>query len=162
MQLELVDAGYGDDLTEVLIAEIQDEMTVRYGGPDCTPVDPVEFRPPLGAFLVALVDGDLVGCVGLRAVVDEHAVTDVESPGRDVELKRMYVRFRYRRSGIGRALLQAAEERARSLGYRRILLETGLGQPEAIGLYEAAGYERVTGFGHYARQPDSRAFAKRL
>jgi hypothetical protein len=45
----------------VLIAELQQEYVQRYGGPDETPVDPREFDPPDGAFLVAELDGVLVG-----------------------------------------------------------------------------------------------------
>jgi len=149
--LELQDAGYGDAKTSVLIDELQQELVRRYGGPDETPVDRSQFALPGGVFLAASVDGTLVGCVGLRRIDDE-----------DVELKRMYVRAGHRRRGLARRILAAAEERARSLGYSRVLLETGLEQPEAIALYEAQGYERIEGFGHYRSEPSARGYAKTL
>ena len=149
--LELKDAGYGDATTAVLIDELQQEMVARYGGPDETPVDPSQFAPPGGVFLAAVIDGHLVGCAGLRRLDDS-----------DVELKRMYVRASHRRRGLARRILTAVEERARALGYSRVLLETGLEQPEAIALYEAEGYERIEGFGHYRDEPDARHYAKRL
>ena len=49
-----------------------------------------------------------------------------------------------------------------TLGYRRLALETGLAQPEAIALYESAGYQPLPGFGHYAGDELSRAYVKDL
>ncbi len=151
VQLELLDAAYGDDTTAVLIDELQQELTERYGGPDASPVDPLQFIAPTGVFLVAVLAGQAVGCVGLRRV-DEA----------DVELKRMYVRPGHRRRGLARLIIAAVEDRARQLGYARVLLETGVQQPEAIALYESHGYRRITGFGHYHCEPHSRSYAKTL
>ena len=66
------DARYGDDVTAPLIAEIQADLTVRYGGPDETPVDPAQFTPDAGGlFLVAVVDGEVIDLRWLdRASVD--------------------------------------------------------------------------------------------
>ena len=149
--IELSDARYGDALTAALIEEIQQEMIARYGGPDETPVDPAQFAALGGAFLVAHVDGEPIGCAGLRG-----------RPAGEVELKRMYVRPAHRRRGYARGLLLAVEDRARSLGYRRLVLETGTAQPEAIALYEREGYLPTAGFGHYADEPGSRYYAKDL
>ncbi len=89
--------------------------------------------------LLATLDGEPVGCVGLRRVNADTA-----------ELKRMYVRPGLRRKGIARALLAACEQAARELGYRYLWLETGTLQPEAVALYLSAGYEPVSPFGQYA------------
>ena len=48
------------------------------------------------------------------------------------------------------------------LGSARMVLETGLLQPEAISLYTSSGYEPVEAFGHYAWSPNARYFGKRL
>ncbi len=149
--LDLVDARYGDALTAPLLEEVQLDLTARYGGPDGTPVAAEEFTPPHGAFLVVTVDGAPAGCAGLRRHDHDAA-----------ELKRMYVRPEHRRRGVARWLLGAVEERARVLGYRRLLLETGAAQPEAIALYESCGYRLVPGFGHYRCSPTSRSFGKDL
>ena len=118
---------------------------------DETAVDPGQFAAPYGAFFVATVDGEPIGCGGLRR--HEDGV---------VEIKRMFVRSAYRRRGHARALLRALEDRARASGYRRVILETGLAQPEAIALYESEGYQPIDGFGHYKDAPLSRSFAKDL
>ena len=74
----------------------------------------------------------------------------------------MFVLPEHRGHGYARALLGALEEAARVTGYRRVLLETGVAQPEAIGLYESAGYTRVPGFGLYRDSPNNRCYGKDL
>lgn len=151
MELALVDAAYDGAAAAELLAEVQQEYMIRYGGIDATPIMPGEFAPPGGAFLVACLGDRLIGCAGLR-----------RHDAGTVELKRMYVRSGHRRRGHGRALLHAVEARARALGYRRIILETGTAQPEASALYTEEGYRRIRGFGIHRDSPMSRCFAKRL
>ena len=61
-----------------------------------------------------------------------------------------------------RALLARLESEAAALGYRRLQLETGLRQPEAIALYESAGYHRIPSYGQYEGDELSVCFAKEL
>jgi GNAT superfamily N-acetyltransferase len=149
--LVIEDVAFDSALAAELVEEVQQEYVARYGGPDQTPIDPAQFAPPYGTFVVATVDGEPIGCAGLRRHDDDV-----------VEVKRMFVRAAYRRRGHARALLRALEERARTSGYRRVVLETGLAQPEAIALYTSDGYARIDGFGHYKDAPLSRSFAKDL
>lgn len=92
-----------------------------------------------GAVLVAPVDGVMAG-----------------------ELKRMFVQPQQRGLGLGRALLDALEAHARSQGARRLYLETGCRQPEALGLYERAGFARIGPFGSYGEDPLSVFMVKEL
>jgi ribosomal protein S18 acetylase RimI-like enzyme len=64
--------------------------------------------------------------------------------------------------GLGRAVLAHLELTAAEAGADVMVLETGIAQPEAIGLYESSGYEQVEKFGHYAWSPKSRCYGKRL
>lgn len=149
--LALVPESYGSLVARELIEELQEEYIVRYGGRDETPVDPTQFAPPAGAFVV-MYDGDVaVGCAGLR----RHSDTDVE-------VKRMFVRKPFRGKGLSRWLLAHIEDVARDMGYQRILMETGLEQPEAMKLYETSGYDDIPGFGFYADAPENRCYAKLL
>jgi hypothetical protein len=59
-------------------------------------------------------------------------------------------------------MLAAVEASARAAGRRRLILETGDRQPEAIALYESAGYARIPDFGYYQGYPDVLSFAKEL
>ncbi|MGR6913169.1 GNAT family N-acetyltransferase [[Actinomadura] parvosata] len=102
-------------------------------------------------FLVASIDGQAVGC---GAVQPMDAVTG--------ELKRMYVVPGRRGRGIATALLAALEDLARSLGYERLRLATGLRQPEAIALYERCAYTLTEPYGRYVDAPLTRCYAKTL
>lgn len=142
---------YDGPSAERLIAALQGEYVVRYGGPDETPVDPAEFAPPQGLFLIGYLDAVPVVTGGLRRHDDGV-----------VEIKRMYVIPDARGNGLSRVMLAALEERARLLGARRVILETGERQPEAIALYQSSGYTPIDGFGHYADAPLSRSYEKAL
>ena len=78
------------------------------------------------------------------------------------EVKRMYVEPGVRERGYSRRMLAALEDAARRVGYVALRLETGNRQPEAIGLYELAGYRRIEPFGIYVGSLCSVCFEKRL
>ena len=110
--------------------------------------------PPLGTFLVAWLDGEAVGCGGLRP-----------APTGDLgvaEIKRMYVAPSVRSEGVGRCIVEALEEQARALGVSRVVLETGTRQDAAIALYEKMGFARIPAFGEYAESPVAICMEKRL
>ena len=64
--------------------------------------------------------------------------------------------------GVARRLLAAIEESARADGFRRVILETGDRQPEAIALYESLGYVRIPDFGYYKGHEGVLSYARRL
>jgi putative acetyltransferase len=102
-------------------------------------------------FLVARdVDGSAVGCAAL-----------VNRDGYG-EVKRMFVDERKRGLGTGRKLLDHLAMFARMAGLGVLRLETGIHQPEAIGLYERAGFVRRAPFGDYAEDPLSLFMEKHL
>ncbi len=92
-----------------------------------------------------------IGCGGWRA----------HRPGT-AEIKRMYVVPEHRRRGIAQAILEQLERTAAAAGCRHLELFTGLGQPEAIAMYLAAGYRPVPGFGPYRHEAEARFYGKRL
>jgi GNAT superfamily N-acetyltransferase len=136
-----------------LVDAQQEEMRGRYEGEaDIGPTrEAAMFLPPDGVFLVVRDDGRAVGCGGVCRFDETRA-----------ELKRMYVVPDARGRGLGRLLLVALEDEARRLGYDGIVLETGDRQPEALGLYESAGYERIPCYGVYATRAVSRCYEKHL
>ncbi len=148
MRIEAVPYDHPD--AAKLIAEVQQEYVARYGGEDETPVGPAEFAPPRGLFLVGYRDQAPVACGGWR------------SHGGDAEIKRMYVTPAARRTGLARQLLAELERTAGAAGHRRVILETGYMQPEAVALYRSAGYTPVPAFGHYAGTPGSMHFGKTI
>jgi RimJ/RimL family protein N-acetyltransferase len=101
-------------------------------------------RHPHAAVLVAEDDGAIVG--RLSVARDLHPAS--EHVG-DVGLM---VARDYRRRGVGKALMEGAEEWARSVGIRKLELHVFPHNEPAIALYEGLGYERE-GFRwrHYRR-----------
>ena len=85
-----------------------------------------------GSFWVAEIDGALVGMFGLEPSAPEA-----------MELRRMYVDPDFRRRGIARVMLQAAEDQCRAIGCRRLDLSTSEVQPDALAFYRASGYVQV-------------------
>ncbi|MDE3247399.1 MAG: GNAT family N-acetyltransferase [Bacteroidota bacterium] len=79
-----------------------------------------------------------------------------------VEVKRMFVLPEYRGRGIALQLLKELEQWALVLGYGTCVLETGKRQPEAIALYEKAGYRRIPNYGQYEGVENSCCFEKKL
>lgn len=145
---------YGALVARAMVAAALADLGERYGGPgDETPVDPVEFDPPEGAFLVAYLDGRPVGCGGWRSHGGRNEIG---------EIKRMYTAPEARRRGVARAMLAAIEDSARQYGRRRLVLETGDRQPEAMKLYETAGYEPIPNFGFYRDEPNCLSYGRRL
>ncbi len=141
-----------------LTEAVQAEYVVRYGGPDRTSMDASSFEPPDGAFLVGYELGRPVAMGGWRRRPDVAAL----GRGRSAEVKRMYVAGHVRRRGLGRVLLAQLEASARAAGSDLMVLETGLAQPEAIALYESAGYVPVGSFGYYRDSDQNRCFGKPL
>lgn len=78
------------------------------------------------------------------------------------EIKRMYVRPQFRGLGLGKLMLYHLADYARHQGVAVLRLETGLYQPEAIGLYERCGFQRIPPFGAYQADPLSVFYEKRL
>jgi putative acetyltransferase len=150
---------------QVLVAALMADLDERYAddgpadGDDHEVVGAWAVRrdqvtPPHGAFLVAWRDGEAVGCGAVRPLLT--------GPAGVAEIKRMYTTPVARGQGISRVLLARLEAEASALGYHRLQLETGYRQPEAIRLYETAGYHRIPPYGQYAGDELSVCFAKDL
>ena len=89
--------------------------------------------------IVCYVDEKAIGCGAFR-----------EYEASAVEIKRMYVLPEYRGHGIAMKILLELELWAAELGYTEYVLETGKKQPEAIRLYQKAGYTAIPNYGQYA------------
>jgi GNAT superfamily N-acetyltransferase len=158
--------GYGHPDAMLLIAEVQAEYVVRYGGPDTTPLDPLMFEPPTGSFFVGYLPLD-VGTEGaVRPVASgawrSHDDVEVFGTRRTAEIKRMYVVPALRARGLARRMLAHLEQTAAEAGHDAMILETGTAQPEAVALYETAGYTPIPPFGYYRDSPINRCFARLL
>lgn len=118
-------------------------------------VDVSSLKQPNVAFFTARRHGTALGCASIVLRRDPHG-------GRYGEIKRMYVAPASRGLGLGRLLMEALERHAAEQGLRYVRLETGVKQPEAIGLYRAFGYREIGPFGGYVLDPLSVFMEKRL
>ena len=82
--------------------------------------------------------------------------------GGDLELKRMYVVPSHRGHGVSTALLDGVAKAAEKLGATRIILQTGDRQPDAVRLYERAGYTGIPIFPPYEALTFSICMERRL
>ncbi|AUX76080.1 GNAT family N-acetyltransferase [Sinorhizobium fredii] len=105
-------------------------------------VDVSILEKPSVSFLVARSNGTIVGCCAL-----------VDAGDGTAEIKRMFVDPEARGLKVGKRLLAALEAKAEKLGLSTIRLETGIYQPEAIGLYRSFGYVERPPFGSYLPDP---------
>ncbi|MEU0090413.1 GNAT family N-acetyltransferase [Kribbella sp. NPDC006257] len=144
--VELRPAATTDPDILALTTAQQAELAGVYG--DDQPL--VGLHPDI-RFILLLVDGTPVGCVGLQPV----------EPGLG-EIKRMYVEPASRGWGLSRLLLAEVESEARRLGITRLRLETGTAQQEALTLYTHHGYTPTAPYPPFENEPASLCFAKDL
>jgi putative acetyltransferase len=93
---------------------------------------PGDYAAPTGALLVALDDAGGAGCVALRNLDPETC-----------EMKRLFVRPKYRGDGLGRALVFEIIARARQLDYARMQLDTRAWMQNAQALYRSMGFREI-------------------
>ncbi|MFE5873000.1 GNAT family N-acetyltransferase [Streptomyces roseifaciens] len=160
--MQILPVAYDHPDAVKLQDRVQLEYVERYGDGDLTPLEPAQFAPPRGLYLIAYEPGGTpVATGGWRAQErGEEGYAD-----GDAELKRMYVVPEARGRGLARRILAELEDSAREAGRTRMVLETGNQQPEAISLYISCGYAPVPAaekFGLYRHHEGSRCFTKPL
>lgn len=133
------------------MVELDAEIQRRYPGVQTHGLHEWDLGDRRTVFLVARLAGEAVGCGAIRALEVGAA-----------EVKRMYVREGFRRLGLGRRILAMLESTARETGVTRLRLETGPLQPEAVALYQSAGFVEIRPYGEYVGSDHSRCFEKHL
>lgn len=143
---------WSDPDLQRLIAAQKAEVDARYDGTEEVPeVDP------------SLVKGAVLARIGEEAVACGILTHPVPSFAENTaELGRMFVDPAHRRKGIAKELLRELEAIAVDLKLEQLVLETGIKQPEAIGLYSSEGYRIIDNYPPYEDSLDSRCFAKAL
>jgi len=101
--------------------------------------------------IVCFIDDNPVGCVSIRFYEDDV-----------YELKRMFIKPKYRGLGISKKMLQMIESKAKEKGCKRIILETGSLLVRAVQLYKKSGYQVIANYGEYVNMPESVCMEKIL
>lgn len=94
--------------------------------------EPDEMVPPAGVFLLARLEGNAIGCGGLK----------VTSPGEG-EIKRMWIAPALRGLGLAQRMLEALEAHAASMKLHTLRLDTNRCLVEAHTLYLRNGYREI-------------------
>jgi len=128
---------YGSPDARALVQALHQEQLATYGtADDPEATEEAEFDAPNGLFLVVrLGDGPALACGGWRTLNTSAA-----------EIKRMYVAPPARGQGLGRRVLATLEQDVRDRRPTEILLETGIRNVAALGLYTACGYESIRSY----------------
>jgi DNA-binding MarR family transcriptional regulator/GNAT superfamily N-acetyltransferase len=137
VEIRHVDAA-GSDARQCLrayVEELNQRWEAGFDPAAGVSAEPHELTPPAGCFLIAYLDGEPVGCGGVKHL-----------PGGPSDIKRMWVSPSARGLGLGRRLLEELEQRVRDSGATVARLETNHVLVEAIALYRSAGYREVPAF----------------
>ena len=148
--VRLAPAAWDDPDVQRLTAAQQAELRARYEGGQ-EPGTPPSAADVAVVLVARDADGEAVGCGALRPLEDGVA-----------EIKRMYVVPAARGRGMSKLLLAGLEAAARDRGWTTLRLETGPRQPEAVALYEGAGYRRIAAFAPYGDDADDSLFYERV
>lgn len=97
---------------------------------------PGQYSAPGGGLWIARVNGELAGCVAMRALDDST-----------LEIKRLYVRLSARGSGLGKRLAEAAISAARLSGNKELRLDTLESMTAARALYASLGFTEIRPYG---------------
>lgn len=91
-----------------------------------------KYAPPMGRLYIAFSNQEVVGCIALKQMNSDSG-----------ELKRLYVRKKFRKAGIGSILVDKIISDAKEIGYTYLKLDTLPFLKEAIHIYEAKGFEHI-------------------
>src|SRR5574338_638745 len=133
-----------------LSASLHRDLELRYGKGSIE--DFIEENKTMLIFFVCRdVKNKAVACGALKHFDDSTA-----------EIKRMYVAKDSRGKGLSKLILRKLEETASIMNYKKIILETGLKQLEAMMLYEKSGYSKIETYGRHKDDPDSVCYGKMI
>jgi putative acetyltransferase len=132
IELLMVKAGPLIDDIRKLILEYEDSLDFDLCFQDLQnelAALPAPYNPPGGCLLLARCDGEVAGCVAMQKLADGVS-----------EMKRLYVKPKFRGRNVGRRLVTEIIDRASRCGYRSMRLDTLATMTEAVTLYRSVGF----------------------
>lgn len=119
------------EYTDMLIANdssFEKYLAIQHYDEEITHLEE-KYGMPFGRLYLAYCNGQAAGCIGLKKIDEENC-----------EMKRLYVRPRFRGENIGRLLVQKIIMDAKEIGYSHMLLDTLPFLNKAIHMYERFGF----------------------
>jgi putative acetyltransferase len=147
MTLTIRECSPGDAEARPLLNSLSEELDQITGNDGTASFADNDVRVERSVFLVAVADGEPVGCGGLRPITDDVC-----------EIKRMYAK--HRGQGIGSEILNRLESYAQKFGYKVIWLETRKINNTAVQFYLRRGYRVRSNYGKYVGKSKAICFEK--
>lgn len=116
--------------------------------------DPIEVLAQPSVHFLGLFEGQILTAIGAVKTMDDDGIYG--------EIKRVFVSPEYRGYGLAKQIMSGLERHLQSKNINIARLETGIYQPEAIGLYEKLGYAKRRPYGPYQLDPMSLFMEKKL
>jgi putative acetyltransferase len=143
--------GMMGDPLRLLVGELDNYLAALYPPESNHGLNISDLLHSSVTIFLAKLDNEPVGCGALKYFSEGYA-----------EVKRMYTKPSFRGKGIGKKILNQIELKAKQSNIYTLRIETGIYQPEAIGLYEKLGFYRIPPFGDYQPDPLSLFLEKHL
>lgn len=134
----------------IQLVKMLDEYLAYIDGDDHAFYDQFNKIDSLQHCIVLFEEENPVGCGAIKGYDEETA-----------EIKRMFVIPEFRGKGYASAILNELEQWAKELQFKKVILETGTGQKEAIKLYTKT-YQQIENYGQYKDVETSVCFSKQL
>ncbi len=147
---KLIRTNGSDNNFKALVNLLDDDLNTRYG---TLQKEYAKYNSldSIKNVIIAFNNTELVGCGSIK-----------EYDKCTIEIKRMFVKPENRGSGLANQILSALEKWGSELGYKNSILETGIGQPEAIRFYTKNGYKQIDNFGQYIGNSNSVCMSKSI
>ncbi|MBS7233745.1 GNAT family N-acetyltransferase [Flavobacterium psychroterrae] len=129
--------------------ELSENLYLRFGSDGKNSFQDWQNNNSKFVFVIAEINDEVVGCGAVRPI-DENTG----------EIKRMYSKFPGKK--IGKTILLFLEEKAATLGYTDLVLETRLKNESAIQFYQKQGYKIIPNYGKYTDRPEAICLGKSL
>ncbi len=134
----------------IQLVKMLDEYLAYVDGDDHAFYDQFNKIDALQHCIVLFEEENPVGCGAIKGY-----------DGDTAEIKRMFVIPEFRGKGYASAILSELEKWAKELRFKKIILETGTAQKEAIKLYRKT-YQQIENYGQYKGVDTSVCFSKEL
>jgi ribosomal protein S18 acetylase RimI-like enzyme len=149
MPIEIVITTPFDTSIIPLIEDLSANLGSRFGNDGKNSFQQWDEKDSRFIFVKAIKNHEVIGCGAIRPITEEIA-----------ELKRMY--SKYKRMGIGSAILSFLENKAKDEGYTNIWLETRKKNSEACDFYKRNDYQTIENYGKYINNEEAVCFGKKL
>jgi ribosomal protein S18 acetylase RimI-like enzyme len=147
--LSIKTANPDDEKVLQITEELSENLYIRFGSDGKNSFQDWENENSKFVFVIAEISNEIVGCGAIRPI-DQNTG----------EVKRMYAKFPGKK--IGQTILAFLEDKAVTLGYTNLVLETRVKNENAVTFYQKQGYKIIPNYGKYTDRPEAICLGKSL